>query len=190
MDGIPLALLADLPASTVYVNPFKLAGVVMAFVGWAWLAAWVDKDTIAVNSYRVLWNFVSLSCGAVATGLALFVPVFAIGYPAMLVLILAFLVVYVVHRNGLVREEDRVLTPGHFKRLREQGFSGKKKLKEVKEKVRLYTHEKKPVAIPEEPEPREQYRLAQDLFFDALWRRASVVELLPTKEASRLVYQL
>ncbi len=190
MDGIPLALLADLPASTIYVNPFKLAGVVVAFVGWAWLAAWVDKDTIAVNSYRVLWNFVSLSCGAVATGLALFVPVFAIGYPAMLVLILAFLIVYVVHRNGLVREEDRVLTPGHFKRLKEQGFSGKKKLKEVKEKVRLYTHEKKPVAIPEEPEPREQYRLAQDVFFDALWRRASVVELLPTKEASRLVYQV
>ncbi len=183
-------LLAQLPTSTVYINPFKLATLVLAFIAWAWIAGWVDKDAIAVNTYRVLWNFALLGAGAAAVILGLFIPIFWVGFPVALLLVLAAGLIYVVHRNGLVREEDRLLTAQHFKRLREEGFSGKKKLKEVKEKVRIQGHDKKPLLIPEEPEAREQYRILQDLLFDALWRRATVIELTPTKEAVKVAYQV
>lgn len=183
-------LLAQLPTSAVYINPFKLVALMLVLIAWAWIAGWVDKDALAVNTYRVLWNFVLLGAGGAAAIVGLFVPLFAVGFPAALVIVLAAGLVYVVHRNGIVREEDRLLTPGHFKRLREEGFSGKKKLKEVKEKVRIQGHDKKPLLIPEEPEAREQYRILQDLIFDALWRRATIVELTPTKEAVKVTYQV
>lgn len=189
MDAVT-DLLAELPSSYIYINPFKVAAVTIVLAGWAWIAAWVDKDTIAVNTYRLVWNTVLLGAGGGAAIVALFVPAFAIGYPASIVIVLACSTAYIIHRNGIVREEDRLLTPGHFKRLREEGFSGKKKLKEVKEKVRIQGHDKKMMAIPDDADLREQYRILQDLMFDALWRRASVIELNPGKEGVKVTYQV
>ncbi len=183
-----LDLLAQLPDSYLYFNPFKLAAFVFVFAIWALYAQWVDKDTVVVNTYRTLWNVLTLAAGAVATVLALFVPLFWVGLLLMVVINAVLMTVYVVHRNGLVREEDRVMTAAHFRRLREEGFSGKKKKVEVKEKVRLTGADRKVVEIPEENEERERYRLVQELMWDAMWRRAASVELMPAKEAVKVTY--
>ncbi len=185
-----LALLAQLPPSTMYVQPVKLVAVVLLFALWALFAQWVDKDAVAVNTYRVLWNLLVLGTGAVVMAAAWLVPIFWIGLAAMFVVNTTMMIVYVIHRNKLVRPEDRVLTAEHFRRLKEEGFSGKKKVKEVKERVRLTGADKKVVPIPEEDPEREQYRLVQDLVFDALWRRAALVELLPGKEVAKITYQV
>ena len=183
-----VALLGQLPDSYLFVNPVKLGAIVLVFALWMVFAQWVDKDTTAVNTFRVLWNLIVVGTGAAAVLLGLFVPLFAVGFPALLVLNLVVMVVYIVHRNKLVREEDRVFTLGHFRRLRAEGFSGKKKKKEVTERVRLTGADRKVVPIPEEDAEREQYRLVQDLVFDALWRRAMIVEILPGKEAAKITY--
>ena len=127
----PLELLAQLPSSTLYVDPIKLGAMVLVFAIWALFAQWVDKDTLAVNTYRVLWNLIVLGSGVVAALVGLFVPMFAIGFPILVVINLAVMSMYVVHRNGLVKEDDRVFTIGHFRRLRVQGFGRKKKGVEV-----------------------------------------------------------
>lgn len=183
-------LLAQLPESYLYFHPVKLAAIAVVFALWAVFAQWVDKDTVAVNTFRILWNLIVLSTGTVATLAALFIPMFAAGFPIMVVLNLAVGVGYVLHRNKLVREEDRVFTLGHFRRLREQGFRGKKKKKEVVERVRLTGADRKFVPIPEDDIEREQYRLVQDLMFDALWRRAAIIEVLPGKDAARVTYMI
>ncbi len=186
-----LDLLAQLPDEAhTFINPVKLAALTVGFTLWAMLVAWVDKDTIVVNTFRILWNMVVFSTGVVGIVVALFVPAFHIGFPILLVLLLAVLIIYVVHRNGLVGEDDTVLTPNHFRRLKEQGFSGKKKQKEVKERVRLTGADRKVVQIPEEDEEREQYRLTQDLMFDALWRRAARVDLISAGEAMKITYEV
>ena len=131
-----LELLAQLPTSAMYIQPVKLVAIALVFTLWAIAAQWVDKDTVAVNTFRVLWNLIVLGSGTAALLIMLLVPVFWLGFPIGLVVDATALIVYVVHRNGLVGEADRVLTAGHFRRLREEGFSGKKKLKEVKEKAR------------------------------------------------------
>ncbi len=183
-----MELLAQLPSTYVYVQPVKLGGIVVAFALWAMFAQWVDKDTVVVNTFRTLWNLIVVGTGTVALVLALFVSMYAIGLPAMLVINLVVMIVYVIHRNGMVPEKDRVMTPMHFRRLKEEGFSGKKKVKEVKERVRI-TGPAGPVKIPEEETARDQYALTQDLLFDALWRRAALVEIVPAgQEAAKVNY--
>jgi len=184
----PVGLLAQLPSSTVYIQPFKLLAILLVFTLWAVFAQWVDKDTVAVNTFRTLWNLITMAVGAVGTVVALLVPLFVVGLLVFLVAQIALMVVYIVHRNGLVPEADRVFTATHFRRLREEGFRGKKKVKEVKERVRLTAANRKVVPIPEEDEAREQYRLAQDLFFDALWRRATNVEVVPAGQVAKITY--
>ena len=184
-------LLAQLPGSYVYIQPVKLAAVALVFALWALFAAWVDKDAVAVNTFRVLWNLIVLGSGIVALLVCLFVPLFAVGFSLYVVVNLTVMIMYVVHRNGLVKEEDRVLTASHFRRLKEQGFSGKKKMVEVKERVRLTAHNRKVVEVPDEDPEREMYRLTQDLMFNAFWRRAVITELSPAgPQSAKVIYHV
>lgn len=183
-------LLGQVPETTIYIHPLKLVATMLVFVIWAAFTQWVDKDTDRVNTFRVIWNIVFLSVGAVGLVVAIFVPNFVIGFPIYAVLVIALCSAYVIHRNGLVQPEDTVFTVAHMQRIQREGFSGKKKKKqeEVKERVRVTGADKKVVAIPEDEVEREQYRLTQDLLFDALWRRAELIEIAPAGQNSRLTY--
>ncbi len=64
-----LDLLAQLPETTIYVHTVKLVAMVALFAIWAQFAQWVDKDTIVVNTYRVVWNLITRNTQAVKTGI-------------------------------------------------------------------------------------------------------------------------
>jgi type II secretory ATPase GspE/PulE/Tfp pilus assembly ATPase PilB-like protein len=185
-----LDLLAQLPASNTYADPFKLAGILAVFTIWAYFAQWADKDTVAVNTYRELWNLVIMATGITGLALALFVPTYLIGFPAMAVIDLGAMIAYVVHRNRLVKPEDTVCTAAHFRRIQQEGIFGKKRkqTKEIKERVRLTGADHSVIRIPEDEIEREQYRLTQDLIFDTLWRRAAVLDITPVGQVSRLTH--
>jgi type II secretory ATPase GspE/PulE/Tfp pilus assembly ATPase PilB-like protein len=183
--------LAQLPAGAVYVQPLKLLVVALLIGLWALYAQWVDKDAVAVNTYRVAWNLATLGCGVAAIALLLFLPQFWAGFAAFAVIQIALGVLYVVHRNGLVEQADKVLTAQHIERLMQQGLRGKGKAKEkkpIQERVRLTAADRKVVRLPEDEIEREQFRLTQELLFDALWRRAGVLEINPAGQASKISY--
>ena len=185
-------LLAQLPESSVYVHPLKLVAVVALIAVWAFYAQWADKDAIAVNTYRAIWNMVNVFGGLLALCLLLFVPNFWGALGGYAVVQLAVSLTYVIHRNGLVEPEDKVLTPAHLKKVMTEGLSGKKKTKqvEVKERVKLVGADRKSVRIPEDDEGRERYRLTQDLLFDMLWRRANLAQLAPAGQACQISYSV
>ena len=182
-----LELLAEVPGQ-VYVSPWKLLASVILFTLWVLFAQWVDKDTIAVNTYRTVWNVISMICGTVAAVLLLLLPEFLAAVPAFLVINIAFGTVYIVHRNGLVLEADKVGNAAHIKRVLTEGFrkDDKKEKREVSERVRITGANREVIKIPEEDLEREQYALAQDLLFDVLWRRANMVEMNPAGEATKI----
>lgn len=182
------ALLAQVPSTTVYISPWKLVLVLVLFTGWALFAAWVNKDTRAVNTFQQIWNMIVLGLGILAICLWLFLPLYWAGFAAYMVINLGVGIAYVIHRNGLVVEEDKVLTAAHIKRLMSEGFrskKGKKKL-EVKERLRLIRSNKQPVTVPEEDIEREQFQLTQDLLFDAFWHRMSSLEIVPAGQTSKI----
>ncbi|MBK9121326.1 MAG: Flp pilus assembly complex ATPase component TadA [Phycisphaerales bacterium] len=186
---VSLDLLAQVPQGAILIQPFKLLALVLVFTAWAAIAQWVDKDAVAVNTYRILWNLITLSAGVVGLLVGLFIPIFWVGFPSMFVVVMGAGLAYVLHRNALVPEVDKVLTAAHFRRLREEGLSRRKKVIEVKERVRLAGADRKPVPIPTDEVPREQFRLTQDLLFNAFWRRATVVEVAPAgPQAAKITY--
>lgn len=178
-------------APAVYFNPLKLVAAMVLFVAYALFAQWVDKDTIRVNTYKILWNLIVLGVGVISIVTMLLAPQFLIGSIVFLMLYIIIVAVYVVHRNGLVEEQFKVLTAEHISRVMKEGIGrgGKKKLIDVKERVRLLAG-KRIIAIPEVEEEREQYRLAQDMLFAALWRRAALVEIVPAGQASKITFQI
>ncbi len=180
-------LLAQLPETFTFISWWKLLLVTLVFVGWAYLAQWIDKDTQIVNTYRDIWNLTTMGAGVAATAVMLLAP-FVIGFPTFVVLVGAAAGAYVMHRNGMVRDEDKVLTGAHIKSL--FAGDGKKKEKEVREKVAIRGADRKRVKIPEDPDQRERYRLTQELLFDIRWRRAQRAELAPGREAASLVYEV
>jgi len=183
-----LQLLAQLPESYIYVHPGKLAAIVVVFVGWALFAQWVDKDTVSVNTYQSAWNLVTILGGAVALALLLLLPIFWAAIGAFAVVNLSVMISYVVHRNGLVVEADKVCTPAHIKRLLSEGFGkkGREKKIEVNERVRVFDSKGQLVKQPEEPLARQTYAHLQNILFDAFLRRAASVEIAPAGQVSNV----
>lgn len=186
-------LLAQLPESTTYVHLGKLLAALLLAGLWAVWAQWVDKDTIAVNTFRQVWNLVMIGTGVVSLAALFFIPNFLAAALVFLVIQIAAGASYVIHRNGLVQEDSKVFTPAHIQRLLSEGMGGaarKKKLAEVRERVVLVGANRKRVAIPDDELERDQYRLTQDLLYNALFARASLIDLTPAGQAFRVTQQV
>ena len=181
-------VLAQLPTSTIYIHPAKLLAFIALFIGWILFAQWLDKDAIRVNTFRSIWNMVSLICGAVGLLLLLLLPIFLAAIAAYIVVMATFMIVYVVHRNGLVNEEDKVCTAAHIQRLMKEGFSSKKGEKkiDVAERVRIKDARDQLVPVPETNEERQVFAAAQDLLYGALFRHANGVEVIPAGQAAKV----
>lgn len=190
MLALTVGLLAQLPESTIYASPWKLVLLAVCMALWALFAQWVDKDSVAVNTFRILWNLVVAAAGVLAVGLLLFLPQFWAGLAAYAVAMIAVTTAYVLHRNGLVEEEYKVMTAAHLSRLMSGGKDRKKSKTDVRERVKLVTADRRPVSVPDDDVEREQYRLTQDILFDALWRRAGFLEIAPAGQVSQVSFRV
>jgi len=178
--------LADVPAGDLYIHPAKLLTILVGFALWTLFAQWVDKDTVAVNTFRTVWNMVTIVSGAIAMLLLLFLPSFWLALAAFLVINVVSGAFYVFHRNARVVDEDRAFTPAHVRRLLSGNKSASEKRLEVKERVRLVASDGRHLGIPEENDQRELFALTQDLMFDVLLRRAERVSVVPAGQVAKV----
>ena len=187
------ALLAAVPGVGPYVSPIKVGIVVALLILWALAVQWVDRDTDVVKTKRKQWNLVTLSGGFVAF-VVLFVPPWAglwsvVGFAFWLVLAGGSLLAYVLHRNGLVLPDARVLTRSHFKRL----FLGAGRRKTVEgkgQRVRITDHSGEFVEFPEDMDEARDFQAAQDFLYELCWRRVSDADMVMGKDRYRLVYRI
>ncbi len=178
--------------ATSYASIFKVCFVLGSFVLWCLCIQWVDCDAERVKTVRERWNIMCLTAGMVAIACWLVFPLnslalFFLGWGIYVVIASSAILWYVAHRNKRVGEKHKVLTSQHFKRLLSAGRD-KKDRTEREYRVRLFDHENKTVAQPEEPEEAEQFNVTQDLLHDALWRRATEIELSAVGGESKLIY--
>lgn len=188
--------LAALPEPGGYLSITRILIILVCQVPWLLFCQWVEKDAQVVRRMqREVWNGVVLGGGVVALALWLLLPwqttgLFAAGFGLWLVVCVGSCGTYVVIRNGHVDASSRVFTPRHIK----SWIGGLGKKKEVKmaavERVRLSRHDGSKVDIPSDPTQTDVYEAAQELLFDALWRRATEVELLVSNSAARLAYRI
>lgn len=186
-------ILAQLPEPGGFVSPVKVGVLFGAFLAWLHACQWVARDTRAIRlQWPEFWHGAVLTGGALGVLAWLFLPwrggLFAVGGLVWFVLAGGTAIAYVIYRNGRVIENAKVLTVGHIKRLmagrKGKGGSG------IDERVKLKDADGSSVRIPEEPEEIAEFALAQDFLFDALWRRATEVNLTVQGDRTRLAYRV
>lgn len=188
--------LAELPVPGGYISWLRVLLVLVCILPWLAFCQWVDKDTEYVRRMsRDTWNGITLGGGTVGLIVWLLLPwnspgLFAAGFGLWFLATVGACAAYVVLRNGHVDVNARVFTVRHIKSW--MNSLGKKK--EVKmaavERVRLNRHNGEKVPVPTDPTQTDAFEAAQNLLFDALWRRATEVEMLIGANDVRLAYRI
>jgi len=177
----------------LYLNPFSFLAVLVTYLAWVRLCAWVDADARHLHLNRQGWNL--LVFGGGVAGLLLFwaIPWFPIAFAVLLAAVLAPLAAYIVHRNGHVPELERICTERHLRSLLNRHLKTNLPLPapqldhEVTLLLRADEEQKK-----EDPPRLKQARAlpgfeaALQLLCTAQDRQASLVHIEPMREFSRI----
>ena len=181
---MPDLLLASVEYSS-YISPFKLLIFLIFFFLWLPGVTWVHNDAKMVGTKQIFWTAVVFGTGAAAAIVWMIVPLFIIGMLLYLISTAVACLGYVSHRNALVMESERVLTPEHIKGL---FVNEQKKLDALKSFV-FVTANNNEVPVPETKTPEFLgYKTAYDIFSDATWRRADIVMFSPTPQDYSVIY--
>jgi type II secretory ATPase GspE/PulE/Tfp pilus assembly ATPase PilB-like protein len=168
-----------------YISPIKLAVFLVLFFGWLPVVNWVYKDAEAVGTKHAFWTAVVFGAWAIAGVVWLLVPVFIIGIAIYLIAAGVASISYVMHRNSLVPEFQRLLTIEHIKGLLS---SQTKKAESLKSFIFITANNNEvPVPVPKTPD-FFGYKAAYDMFNDALYRRAYDVVCTPTPQNYNIAY--
>jgi len=158
-------------------SPFKPLLVFIAFVPWAWLiSSRIDKDAKYFHLNRDMWNAINLVAGAAALAAVLFIPIFWIGWPVMLVLMISPILFYWHHRNREVPESQRFVLSG-------EGLSAKMDQRRAAKAARdamlqFISSGGDTEPVPQKDDPAYPvHMLAEDLLGPALDARANMVEM-------------
>lgn len=186
----PAILLAAAYASTV-----KIAFVLVMFLLWCLCVQWVDRDCTKVKTIREKWNITVLSTGFLGLCAWLLIPwngwpMYLAGWAIYVIVVGGGLLMYVSHRNKRVGPQYRVLTAQHFSSLISRTNGEQLDRSKHDYRVRLMSHEKKPIALPDDIEEAEQFSATQELLYDAMWRRATDVDVAASSDKLKLTYRI
>jgi type II secretory ATPase GspE/PulE/Tfp pilus assembly ATPase PilB-like protein len=188
-----LWILATAPPLGQYANPVKLAVMLVLIGVWLALCQWVDRDTDKVKADHDRWLTIIFGAGVAGFILGVLLPwsgfLFAVGLPLYAGPVAIAGALYLKHRNALVAAEAQV-SLGSVLRVMLGWFTGKEVKNEVTEQIRIYDSERKQVSVPKSNEEQVAYAEAQNLIMDAVNRRASDVDLMPSGEQVRVAYRI
>jgi type II secretory ATPase GspE/PulE/Tfp pilus assembly ATPase PilB-like protein len=180
-------MLAMLPEPGSYVSIVKLIIHVLLIAPWVWLTVWASRDVEYVRTNGMLWRVLLLGSGFFGILLWWLIPLYFVGLAVYLVLMGSSVGAYIYHRNSMVGAAAKILTAQHIKSIM-KGMSGGER-KAIPMLVKFLNEDKKVVPMPEgDPDTLEQYRLAQELLYDAIWRRATEVRIATSGSQGKVAY--
>jgi type II secretory ATPase GspE/PulE/Tfp pilus assembly ATPase PilB-like protein len=170
-----------------YISPIKFGVFLILYFGWFFIIDWVYKDSEAIGTKHTFWTGVVFGVWAAAGIIWLLIPVFVIGLAFYLIAAGAAAISYVMHRNSLVPEFQRMLTVDYFKDL---AVGGIKKKEPVASYVFISANNNE-VPIPQAKTPDYfGYKAAYSMFNDAIYRRAFDVICTPTPQGYDIGYNI
>lgn len=167
------------------VSFYKPLLLFATFVPWAWLvSSKLEKDARALKLNYRQWNLIYMGAAAVAIAAWLAVPIFWIGWPLGIVVLITPVYVYVQIRNREVPEKKQFSLG---KRLA-GGLSAKKPVRGLKAAVRFVDAEGREHVAPAKDDPRHEIHLAlEDIIVPALEVRAAQVDFAVGQRGSALM---
>jgi len=171
-----------------YVSLWKLLLFLIGFFGWLPLVNWVHVDSKAVRTNIQTWTFAVLCTGFISLVIWLLIPVFFIGLLIYIIATASVMAAYIMHRNTLVAEFEKVLTADHLRGL----FADpEKKIKQASRGMRFITANKNEVPMPEpKSKELEGFTIACALIDDAIWHRADEIRFIPQKDEYAIAYSI
>jgi type II secretory ATPase GspE/PulE/Tfp pilus assembly ATPase PilB-like protein len=171
-----------------YISAVKFIVFVLLFFAWMPLVKWVHSDAKAVRTNVTAWTAVIAATGGGAIVIWLVAPFFLIGLLLYLISVVATAMAYVVHRNARVADFEKVLTSEHFKGL---FVDEKKKIAAATKGVSFITANDNNAPLPKAKTPEAfGFKMACEVFEDAIWRRTSDILFQPTPEGYSVIYNI
>lgn len=171
-----------------YVSVLKTIPVILVLLLWARLLTWVDKDAPAAHLPRDAFNTAFVGGLIFAFFLLLFLPGYAIAFPAFLFILIVEAVVYLAIRNKHVGLAD---LKEQFNEWLASFKSGEKKVKELPNQVQIIGKGGAMVEPPlaEDPE-RPAYDALQNALIEPLRKGAEQVDISPAETGAAVKYNV
>lgn len=171
-----------------YVSPIKLIAFVLLFFAWMPIVNWFHADAQRVRTKVRLWTAAISIAGGASLIIWLLAPFFLIGLLIYLIAVLAVTIAYIMHRNSLVADFEKILTADHIKNL---FVNEEKKIAKASKGMGFITANGNEVPFPTPKTPESfAFQTGCEIFEDADWRRASNVTLLPDNDEYSLTYNI
>ena len=189
-------VLGAVPAPGQYFSFTKIVLALVLFGVLARIMTWTDADLARLQgprSTRTLWNVIMFAVGLTAVIILFFIPNFLVAALLFVAVASAGLGSYVFWRNSLVAEVDRVFTAAHLKRvLTGSAEDASSKAVSMPELDIAIQRTNGAIVTPPASDELLQtgFQLTHFLLADALTQRATDVALIPTGQATKLLYRI
>lgn len=176
-----------------YLSVFKYGLIVGLFLFWVHTSNWVFEDSRDLKIRPVYWNSLQLVGGTSGLLMVNMLPMFLLGFFALLGFYGGPLGLYVYERNQRVPENARVLTPDHIRRwtIRQLAKVGirigsKEELESaIGPKIQLIGKSKtgrKDESRGRQVENSKGFLACKEMVYDAIMRRATDIHLEPKED--------
>ncbi len=172
---------ADSAILVGFIQPILM---VLTFIPWAWLVSThLEKDAKYYHFNWQAWNSTHLGAAAAALLAMVFIPIFWIGWPVGILLLLAPLLVYWNLRNKAVPENAQF----HLSGAGIRGAMESRQARAAAKGISLFFvgKDRKDIPVPLKEDPRYNvYLLAEQILGPALESRAGKVEIQSTQSGA------
>jgi len=179
-DPLTFAALAAEANPAFLVSWWKPLLVALPFIGWARIVSSVyDPDARRFLLGAPVWNGIHITMGLAALGVVLFFPNFLIGFPLMVLILLADLAAYALKRNASHKVPEDLKWSLNLSQIKAQ-MESRKEAKLARNVTLVFRGPKGVVKPPERGTPEYDVRVAAEaLLLDAVGARATRVSIAP-----------
>ncbi len=184
-DPVPTTLVAQIANFTLlsFIKPVLLLATVLPFM---WMAAKIELDSRKYLLPVAMWNAILMAAATLAIAAVLLIPIFWIGWPLMILILVGTLWSYWQFRDRRVpaQAKFKLVSADLQKRLAER--QAKKALSESI--LKFYSPSGKSQAVPAKESPEYAIHMALESFLaPAMERRVSRLDLVATSAQQPLV---
>jgi type II secretory ATPase GspE/PulE/Tfp pilus assembly ATPase PilB-like protein len=165
-------------------SPYRPVLILLPFLPWAWLvSSKLDKDAKYFHFKHERWNGIHLAAGAVALAAMLGIPIFWVGWPLGILILLAPVLIYWHYRNQQVPADQRFTLSSESV---SDWMAARKQSKATRQAlIQFIGAEGEPQDVPIKEDPLFPiHMMAEDLIGPALDSRASMVEVAVGKDGA------
>lgn len=187
-----LNLIAQLQAEPVFLMSVVKPILVLAVLGpWAWLVGSLDKDAAYYYLKREQWAMAHIAGGIVGFAAIIMVPIFWVGLPLGVMILLGEVAGYIVYRNKEVPEKDRWSGVDIWKNIvaaRDRKTADKAK---QKASIKLLDKSEQLLDIPHGDDPRTPaFELFENMLLFAVPRGADLLDMAVDAEKAAFIARI